>query len=97
MLKINIIENLSKTTFNIVNKVFNILFLHSKKRILIALAMKNLNHSLISNEGMSEGDLAWINESDIHLLPPGDLSVLYSNDDLLPWVLVAKNNSEKDL
>lgn len=63
----------------------------SKKRILIALAMKNLNHSLISNEGMSEGDLAWINERDIHLLPPGDLSVLYSNDDLLPWVLVAKN------
>ena len=63
----------------------------SKKRILIALAMKNLNHSLISNEGMSEGDLAWINERDIHLLPPGNLSVLYSNDDLLPWVLVAKN------
>ena len=63
----------------------------SKKRILIALAMKNLNHSLISNEGMSEGDLAWINERDIHFLPPGDLSVLYSNDDLLPWVLVAKN------
>ena len=37
MLKINIIENLSKTTFNIVNKVFNILFLHSKKRILILI------------------------------------------------------------
>ena len=34
MLKINIIENLSKTTFNIVNKVFNILFLHSKIGIL---------------------------------------------------------------
>ena len=37
MLKINIIENLSKTTFNIVNKVFNILFLHSKKRIVILI------------------------------------------------------------
>ena len=34
MLKINIIENLSKTTFNIVNKVFNILFLHPKKEFL---------------------------------------------------------------
>ncbi len=63
----------------------------SKKRILIALAMKNLNHSLISNESMSEGDLAWINKRDIHLLPPGNLSILYSNNDLFPWVLVAKN------
>ena len=63
----------------------------SKKRILIALTMKNLNHSLISNESMSEGDLAWIDKRDIHLLPPGDLSILYSNNDLLPWVLVAKN------
>ena len=63
----------------------------SKKRILIALAMKKLNHSLISNDNMTEGDLAWIHERDIHLLPPGGLSILYSNNDLLPWVLVAKN------
>ena len=63
----------------------------SKKRILISLAMKKLNHSLISNDNMMEGDLAWIHERDIHLLPPGDLSILYSNNDLLPWVLVAKN------
>ena len=63
----------------------------SKKRILIALAMKKLNHSLISNDSMTEGDLAWIHERDIHSLPPGDLSILYSNNDLLPWVLVSKN------
>ena len=62
-----------------------------KKRILIALEMKTIGHSLLSNENMSAGDLAWINERDIHLLPPGDLSVLFSNNDLLPWVLVAKN------
>ena len=43
MLKINIIENLSKTTFNIVNKVFNILFLHSKKRIFKILILTLLN------------------------------------------------------
>lgn len=43
MLKINIIENLSKTTFNIVNKVFNILFLHSKIRILKILILTLLN------------------------------------------------------
>ena len=63
----------------------------SKKRILIALAMENLNHTLIGNESMSKGDLAWIDKRDIYLLPSGDLSVLYSNKDLLPWVLVAKN------
>ena len=51
--------------------------------------MKNLNYSLISNEGKSEVDLAWINERDIYLLSPGGLSVLHSNDDLLPCVLVA--------
>lgn len=43
MLKINIIENLSKATFNIVNKVFNILFLHSKIRILKILILTLLN------------------------------------------------------
>ena len=43
MLKINIIENLSKTTFNIVNKVFNILFLNSKIRILKILILTLLN------------------------------------------------------
>ena len=63
----------------------------SKKRILIALAMENLNHTLIGNESMSKGDLAWIDKRDIYLLPSGDLNVLYSNKDLLPWVLVAKN------
>ena len=63
----------------------------SKKRLLIALTMKNINHSLVSNESMSEGDLAWIDKRDIALLPSGDLSVLYSHNDLSPWVLVAKN------
>lgn len=63
----------------------------TKKRILIALAMKNLNHSLVSNENMSKGDIAWVSERDIDMLPPGDVSILYSNDVLLPWVLVAKN------
>ena len=43
MLKINIIENLSKATFNIVNKVSNILFLHSKIRILKILILTLLN------------------------------------------------------
>ena len=62
----------------------------SKKRLLIALTMKNINHSLVSNESMSEGDLAWIDKRDIALLPSGDLSVLYSNNDLSPWVLVEK-------
>ena len=53
--------------------------------------MKNINHSLVSNESMSEGDLAWIDKRDIALLPSGDLSVLYSHNDLSPWVLVVKN------
>ena len=53
MLKINIIENLSKTTFNIVNKVFNILFLHSKKRIfkiLILILFNSCNNWIQVNE-----------------------------------------------
>ena len=53
MLKINIIENLSKTTFNIVNKVFNILFLHSKKRIfkiLILILLNSCNNWIQVNE-----------------------------------------------
>ena len=53
MLKINIIENLSKTTFNIVNKVFNILFLHPKKRIfkiLILILLNSCNNWIQVNE-----------------------------------------------
>ena len=53
MLKINIIENLSKATFNIVNKVFNILFLHSKKRIfkiLILILFNSCNNWIQVNE-----------------------------------------------
>ena len=51
--------------------------------------MTNLDFLLIINEGESQGVLALINETDIHLLPPLGLSVLYSSDDLLPCVLVA--------
>ena len=53
MLKINIIENLSKTTFDIVNKVFNILFLHPKKRIfkiLILILLNSCNNWIQVNE-----------------------------------------------
>ena len=42
MLKINIIENLLKITFNIVNKVHNILFLYTKKRFFVNLLIMSL-------------------------------------------------------
>ena len=50
--------------------------------------MKFLNYSLISDEGRSEVDLAWINERDIYLLSSCGLSLLHSNGDLLPCVLL---------
>ena len=45
MFKINIIDNLLKTTFNIVNKVYNILFLYSKKRFAVILLILSLLNS----------------------------------------------------
>lgn len=45
MLKINILENLLKKTFNIVNKVYNILFLYTKKRFLVNLFILSLLNS----------------------------------------------------
>ena len=45
MLKINILENLLKKTFNIVNKVYNILFLYTKKRFLVNLLILSLLNS----------------------------------------------------
>ena len=45
MLKINILENLLKKTFNIVNKVYNILFLYTKKGFLVTLLILSLLNS----------------------------------------------------
>ena len=45
MFKINILENLLKKTFNIVNKVYNILFLHTKKNFYVNLLILSLLNS----------------------------------------------------
>ena len=62
-----------------------------KKRILIALAMKKLNHTLVNNHDLLPGDIAWINEVDIDAFSSGELNILYSKAELSPWILVAKN------
>jgi hypothetical protein len=62
-----------------------------KKRILIALAMKKLNHTLVNNHDLLPGDIAWINEVDIDAFSSGELNILYSKTELSPWILVAKN------
>ena len=45
MLKINILEKLLKITVNIVNKVYNILFLHTKKNFYVNLLILSLLNS----------------------------------------------------
>ena len=63
----------------------------AKKRILIALEMKRLNHTLVNSHDLLPGDIAWMNEADVRTFSSGELDILYSNAELSPWILVTKN------
>jgi len=99
MFKINILENLLKKTFNIVNKVYNILFLYTKKRFYVNLLILSLLNSCNNWIQVNEEVVARIGTSYLYKKDIVDIikSPISKSDSLLKINTFIDNWARKEL
>lgn len=99
MFKINILENLLKKTFNIVNKVYNILFLYTKRRFYVNLLILSLLNSCNNWIQVNEEVVARIGTSYLYKKDIVDIikSPISKSDSLLKINTFIDNWARKEL